>query len=333
MYTDEVKANPDSGYAHLRLARAYHANNRNTEALDELERAKALEPRSALVHHSLAEVLYSMNAFQKSTEEYKKAIELEPTLVESYVGLGWSQDRLGNYEEAVRAFKQAAIARPDLDVLQLVYLNVARILKSSDEKARRIDALRQLVDVEKQLLEMNPRAFGRPEDWLTELGDLYQELGRYDEAIQTYKEVIAISRYSEETFHAYLELASIYKKTGRQGEAAQYFDKILETTTSEIKSSSTSEAAGSAYYRLGMIFEERDQLKEALQAYAVSAARRPNSLPTHRALARMYSKTGNEQLAEDQKRIVKQLEEQAAQETRRIQDLVQKKAPVVRIPD
>ncbi len=77
---------------------------RHHEAVDALERAVELDPRSPLMHGDLGWWLYGARHFERAVEEARIAIDLDPQQPESYWLLAAAQSQQGEFTRALDAF-------------------------------------------------------------------------------------------------------------------------------------------------------------------------------------------------------------------------------------
>jgi tetratricopeptide (TPR) repeat protein len=155
-YRRAIEINPEEGAFHIALARvqvfagdyeAAETNARNAllidpaspsaravlgwaldfqgpdhlvDAQEEVERALASDPNSAVAHAYLAEILIdqylALNSgdFRRALEEAQRAVSLDPNSVEAQRALGYVWESTGNYEDALLAYERALSLHPNL---------------------------------------------------------------------------------------------------------------------------------------------------------------------------------------------------------------------------
>jgi tetratricopeptide (TPR) repeat protein len=90
------------------------------DAQEEVERALASDPSSAVAHAYLAEILIdqylTLNSgdFRRALEEAQRAVSLDPNSVEAQRALGYVWESTGNYEDALLAYERALSLHPNL---------------------------------------------------------------------------------------------------------------------------------------------------------------------------------------------------------------------------
>jgi tetratricopeptide (TPR) repeat protein len=135
-----------------------------------------------VAHNNLGIVYSRLGRYQDAIEAYKQAIRIKPDYAEAYYNLGNACSNLGRWQEAIESYKQAVRIRPDL------------------AKAH------------------------------YNLGTACGELGRWQEAIEAFSQTIRIKPdYAE----AYYNLGVAYLTTGNKGSALEEY-KILKTLDAEL---------------------------------------------------------------------------------------------------
>lgn len=213
-YFEEASKNaPDFAAAYAGLSQAWSKRgiwgNLSPLQVDSAARAAAekaleLDPNNSSAHAALAAILMNRdNDWARAESEAKRAIELDPGNAEAYITLSWVLQCLGRHAEVVPNMEMAKRLDPISTQLESDY---GRMLYRS----------RNYVEAEahlKRSIELDPNnfsAYGR-------LGDLYLQMGRFDDAIAFTNKAEDISspgRYS-------IRLANIYAHMGRKEEALQ----------------------------------------------------------------------------------------------------------------
>lgn len=247
--------------------------------------------------------------------------------------------------EAIEAFKKSIIAMPDSYkpylYLAVVYINHKRFSKA-------IDALKQAVHIEpdprpylflgyvyardrlfdeaiaafKQTIFLEPDLCGVHYN----LGVAYQELGRFNEAVEAYKQAkceywgLALcnlgSYYAtrgrlEEAIKAYkrsietngnlkagLNLGITYEMVNRHDEAIEAYDEALRR-----------QGDFNALYNLGLCYEDAGRLNEAINIYKKLIRINPDFVLAHVSLGFAYLKIGDKPSALNTYKLLKNLAE------------------------
>jgi adenylate cyclase len=133
---------------HFRLGRLYLRKKQYDEAIAECERAVAMAPSSASAHANLAYVLECAGRPEEAISLYEKANRLSPIADSWYMaGVGWSYFDMGNYEEAISAFKKCLNRTPKY-IAARAYLAASYIMLGREDEARAEAA---------EVLKLNPK--------------------------------------------------------------------------------------------------------------------------------------------------------------------------------
>lgn len=184
-------------------------------------------PSIAVSFFMLGTVYNNLEHWQGATEAFKQAIQLKSDFAEAHYGLGVASGQLGRWPEAVEAYKQAVQLKPDYvnayNNLGTAYGWLARWLeaKHSYQRALEIareqknvpaevvalgglarvsDALGDIDNSQRYLLETTTlyRRMGNHQQEaysLAEIGRLYLDMSRYDEALNSFHQ--ALEKYRE----------------------------------------------------------------------------------------------------------------------------------------
>jgi TolB-like protein/Flp pilus assembly protein TadD len=178
------------------------------------KRAIEIDPSLSECHASLALVRfwYEWN-WEEAEEEFQRAIELNPSYTSAYQWFAAYLNAQGRFKEAQAAQKSAR----ELDPFSLVLnMNVADPLFFSRQYDR---AVKQLV----ALLEHEPRFFPA----LFQLGRVYVQMEKYEEAISAFEEALQFSRQQE----VLPAIAHAYALSGRIEEARIILNGITNDKT------------------------------------------------------------------------------------------------------
>lgn len=121
------------------------------------------------------------------------------------------------------------------------------------------------------------------------LGLCYEALGNYDEATQTYKEAIRLSR-TKPVCSPWppLNLATLLVKIGRLEEAEAYLQESLRCDPRFPK----------AHYQMGLMLEKQKKDNDALRELKEAVANDPSYAEPHYLLGRIYRRRGDPQKAD-----------------------------------
>ena len=137
LWTDVIKKNPRSIYAHYNLGNVYAGMGRLDEAITQYREAERVDPNDIDVLVNLGNSYVRTGRLDEAILKYEDVLKLKPDLVDAHNNLGVLYRRLGKYEEALSTLKRAVNLDPDnADIrnnLGLVYSNLGRNGRAIEE--------------------------------------------------------------------------------------------------------------------------------------------------------------------------------------------------------
>lgn len=159
---------PDSGAAHLFLARMLLRQEYDPIAEQNALQAAAIDPQLPLVHYLLGEFYLYKSNVQKAIEEFELEQKLNPGYSGTYDRLGDCYSRVGKYDDAERALQRAIL----LDATATgPYILMGKVLVKKKEYASALNYL-------EKSLRMDPTNYIAHHL----MGEAYRGLGREADA-------------------------------------------------------------------------------------------------------------------------------------------------------
>lgn len=146
--------------------------------------------KSAEIFHMLGTILYDQGKFNKAIRSFKRALELDPGYTDASIGLSIILNDLGRYEEGRKVFEEAQ----------------AMLARKSTQEDPYID--------EKLAIKHD------------ELGELYCQYKRYEEGLAQYKTALNLSSRTPELT---MKIADCLENLGRWDEAEQTLKNLIKT--------------------------------------------------------------------------------------------------------
>jgi len=106
-YQRAFAINPSYGSARQWHSLLHMARGRHKEALEEIERARTLDPLSPVIPASRIQAFYFSRQYDRAIEECRKVIEIEPEFLTVHYHLGQSLLAKGQFQEAIVELKKA----------------------------------------------------------------------------------------------------------------------------------------------------------------------------------------------------------------------------------
>src|SRR5271166_410038 len=149
------------------------------DAIEALQRAVASNPSYADAYYRLGIALEKLGNIDAAIVAYDRATELLPTLTEAWFRAGALVYTLGHRNEAIGCFRRAVVTGGKNSLGRLAK---ARVLLIEDSNKEAEQVLREALAAD----PMNAMAYDL-------LGNLFSELGRFDQARACFERAIAIA--------------------------------------------------------------------------------------------------------------------------------------------
>jgi tetratricopeptide (TPR) repeat protein len=200
------------------LARKLYDKENYGEAEKLLEDLAEKAPFFADVFNKLGVIYHQRGAFGKATRAFEKALKLNPRYTEASLNLAVTYNNLGRYDDANTTFQKAA-----------------RFVQSSQDA-------------------IDPFIKGKLANQHGDLGDIYFDLGFFDEAIEEYRKAVGLGRNFAD-LHAKLAIA--YRERGEYERAVEEFREALSCNATYIP----------AYLHLGVTHYMHGKLDQAIEVW------------------------------------------------------------------
>jgi tetratricopeptide (TPR) repeat protein len=168
------------------------------------------DPLSAEEHLELGVAYESSGELELARSEYERALDKNPDLTQALINLGNVHYQRGDYSRAEKKYQRALKLSPQNGD---IHNNLAWVYLSQE----RFDQAHQVVT---QALKLNST---HRHIYLDTQGVIYHRQGRYQEAVQSFKEAIRLSPEDSLSFlsEAYSNLAESYRALGLEKEAQE----------------------------------------------------------------------------------------------------------------
>jgi tetratricopeptide (TPR) repeat protein len=214
---------PHSADAHRELARAYHALGETEKALATCRRAIELRPTYWAGYNTLGTIYYRQGRLEEAAKQFLHVIRLAPDNAIAYANLGGAYHFMGRLDEACAASEKSLAIRPNGRALN----NLAAFHYQQGNYA---DAAEMF---ERALLhdDRDYRIWGN-------LGSAYRQLGeadlsdaRYKTAIGKAERFLTVNRRDPAIL---TKLAGYYVTQGQYGRVVELLDRALVMAPSDV---------------------------------------------------------------------------------------------------
>uniref|UniRef100_A0A3P8PZN6 dolichyl-phosphate-mannose--protein mannosyltransferase n=1 Tax=Astatotilapia calliptera TaxID=8154 RepID=A0A3P8PZN6_ASTCA len=260
-YRKALETNPQHNRALFNLGNLFKSQGKEKEAEALLKDSIRFGPHFADAYSSLASLYAEQKRFSEANEVYLKGIENCPDSSDLHNNYGvflvdTGQRAAAHYQQAVRLKPAHYVAM----------VNLGRLLRSSNENKEAESWYKRALQVTRKV------------DILTPLGALYYNTGRYEEALQVYREAVALQ---PESTDIWLALAQVLAMAGRTKEAEKMMLDVISRKGNCIE----------CYRLLSAIYSKRGNYTEALEALDKALQQNPSDLTVR---AELYFSKGNQ---------------------------------------
>jgi tetratricopeptide (TPR) repeat protein len=267
-------------------ARALAGAGRREAAERVLRDALAAGKDTAEIHGALGALLYDAGRFTEAVLELGRAAQLDPQSAEHSMKLAGAILAERRYSVALE-FLKAVQTR--FNGLAEYHYNVGLAYYGLHDWTNAAPAFRKALDLSPN---MDLAIFF--------LGNVYASTSELEKAAAEYRNALALNPRNPGYCYA---LGRVLAQLGPENddEAMRLFRTVLEVRPGDIPS----------MFALALACERRDDLACARPLLERVVAARPRELPPHVALARVYTRLELKDKAEAERRVVRELEEEA----------------------
>nr|WP_321400020.1 tetratricopeptide repeat protein [uncultured Desulfobacter sp.] len=249
-----TEAHPDYLEGYIGLANAHVLGKNYDLALEILKKALKQAPNSAKILKNMVRVNVLKKDTRAAEENLKQIVSLDPYNIGSIAGLGDFYLSQNRYDEAMTQYRLIQQSKKGED---LGRLRMAEVLARTNQVDQAIDELEAGAENTK-----NSSVF------VTSLGKLYLKEGRQAEAVEKFKEALAIDPDNK---LAWLTLAEIYEHNQEYEEAIALYKQGLA------RHKDVWSAANNLAFLLGKNRTSKADLDEALKYARMALELNPGS--------------------------------------------------------
>ncbi|XP_029616954.1 protein O-mannosyl-transferase TMTC1 isoform X1 [Salmo trutta] len=262
-YRTALVTNPQHNRALFNLGNLLKSQGKKEEAEALLRDSIRFGPHFADAYSSLASLYAEQKRFAEANEVYLQGIESCPDSSDLHNNYGVFLVDTGEGDLAAAHYQHAVRLKPSHYVAMV---NLGRLLRSSSENKEAESWYKKALQVTRKV------------DILTPLGALYYNTGRYEEALQVYREAATLQPDSTDIW---LALAQVLAMAGRSKEAEKMTLGII------LKQGSCIEC----YRLLSAIYSKRGNYTEALDALDKALLQNPIDMSVR---AELHFSKGNQ---------------------------------------
>lgn len=262
-YRNALDINPQHNRALFNLGNLLKSRGKEEEAEVLLKDSLRFGPHFADAYSSLASIYAEQKRFAEADEVYLTGLENCPDSSDLHNNYGVFLVDTGEGERAAAHYQQAVRLKP---AHYVAMVNLGRLLRSTNENQEAEIWYKRALEVTRKV------------DILVPLGALYYNTGRYEEALQVYKEAASLQPHGTEIW---LALAQVLAMAGRPTEAEKMTWDIISREAGCIE----------CYRLLSAIYSKRGNHSQALEALDLALQQNPSDLTLK---AELYFSRGNQ---------------------------------------
>ena len=216
LWQDSVVKSPHMVKPHLRSADALAGAGRHEEAETAYKRALELRPRHPAARNNLGKLYRSLGRLAEAEDHFRAVVATSPDNVAARMNLAGLLYRSGDWEQARQEYERA-LEYDAADGVALPYLGRIALQHLGDPELA-IDYYGRALD----------RSVGGRELLLVGRGAALRALGDYDGAEADYRAALL---GDPQLVDAWYNLGNLFSETHRYEEARQSFEKVIEIAT------------------------------------------------------------------------------------------------------
>jgi len=348
-----IKINPDDAEAYFNLGAVYGKFGHLEEAIEAYKKALEIKPGYTIAQQNLdkartdlqkthgrfelqEEIIQIDNKnitvcnqqgisyiesedYEKAVKVLKECIKISPDFAEAYFNLAKAYGGLGRADIAVGFLKQAIRIKPDFVDAHYHLGSCYIVVGKSSEFQQRIRRMEKKLNIEGEAygaLTQDLQKLGGFEEAIEsfkqvirlkpdypnahrKLGEAYIGLSQFEEAIEAYKEAINLNPKDTK---AYEGLGVAFGNLDRKEEMIQSFEQIVKLTPED----------PNAYCNLGAVYLSLDRHKQAISTYKQAIDVKTELPQAHVGLGAAYLKSGDKDAAMAEYEILKTLDKNLA---------------------
>lgn len=219
-----LRLNAGAEEAHILLGIILASSGKNnSEAVESLSQAAALNPKSFDANFYLGRVQYTLKDYSRAIEALQKAVAINPNHAEARFFLGTVLEISGNSADALTQYEELVRLEPNSVFGQL---GLGALLVKQGKMDEAVAALRKAVQLDPGNFESH---------WALGRALILSE--KFEEAVASFREAV---KAAPERAEAHYQLGLALRRLGRTEEAAREFE-IVEKLNREFRTNATPE--------------------------------------------------------------------------------------------
>ncbi len=238
-YKKSLEINSNQFGIYINLGNIYKENNDFINAEKYYKQAISINPNYPDIYYNLGNLYKNMNRGEEAKKCYEKVISLNNNHFQAYNSLGSQYQEKKEYQETLAYYIKSLKINPNqLEICN----NILALSKELD--------IENIEEYYKLSLSINPKQ----SKVLINLGKLYNDEDKLDEAEKYYKKAININ---PNRIEAYNNLGTIYKDREEFEKAEEYYKRAISINSNYKE----------AYRNLGSLYNDKNNINLAKKYY------------------------------------------------------------------
>ncbi len=272
LYEKVILINPNHRFANNDIADIYESKFDEKEKMEDIEKAifylsKQVEIYPHEYYFNSRGLMYQkVYQLDRALKDFFKTLEINPDYMWGYNNAGYTYKLKGEYDKAREMYEKASqYAQEKESPLPYGNLGIVHTILEEYDKAL-------------SYFEKNVSLFPDNIDCSDDIPELLRRMGRHNEAIEYYKDIIEKNPNANEEYF-FNEMADCYFEMEEYSLAQKYYKKVLEEDPDDIE----------AYKNLGFYYLHHEEAYQEALDYYFKALELDNGEPDERDLE-IYSR-------------------------------------------
>jgi tetratricopeptide (TPR) repeat protein len=262
---ESMAAGRVTGTHYNNLANLYVRLGEKEKALENLNRAIAIDPGMAAAYNNLGQLQVEMDSLESGEKNLRRALAIDPAYAVAHFNLGMALEKKGVTEAALRHYHTAVDISPALVEARVSLAKL--LLDAGDAAAARAHYQAALAEDP----ESGPAYEG--------LGELLGRTGDFEAAARVFDQLLT---RDPNNYSVLVNAGLALKKLGRPDAAVERFRRAAELEPKRVE----------AHLQLGAVYAARGQGEQAMMLFRKAAMIAPESYEAHLKIGIEHARKG-----------------------------------------
>jgi tetratricopeptide (TPR) repeat protein len=168
----------------------FFSQGQYVQARDAYNNSVSLDPYNSIAWNKLGESQLQLGEYSEAALSFSESVKLDPFFGNAWVNEGDALQHTGRIPEAIDAYNRAISINPN-DMHALI--NKGRLLKSLGNQEDALNAFNEVLKISDRELRVHPNDAKYDANLWDNRAIAFEELGRYQEALQSYDSALGIN--------------------------------------------------------------------------------------------------------------------------------------------